>query len=287
MFRKSAFSTSSEQNNRDRHPYVDPAKPTSSISGLIYYTAVAHSTSILSEYAADGNADLPAKAAVCLEHAPKLHARFSHTTNQRRFICLFDAAATYCAITDEALSKKDGYLFLEKVRDAFKAFGKGRGMSLTLGAHFLDDAMAFVMKDLAASFVGIPQREIDRGRVQDATAQSNAGIDFAINSRSAVAPLHDLNFRNLDENAADPATASKLPPQEARNKGKKGKKTTKQQMNEDSETSKEKLIGGHTNLQAGEAKDRKAAAPEMTHTEAQKRWRRTVSSVSHWISSLA
>ncbi|KAI5061256.1 hypothetical protein GOP47_0023761 [Adiantum capillus-veneris] len=162
------------------------------LSSLVHYSAVSKGTIVLSEYTQEGRTESPGMAAACLENVPPLHARFSYTTHQRRFICLLDGVATYCAIMDEGLSKADAFSFLQKVRDAFHAFGKGRGMSLTLGAHFLDDEMTSVMSNLAASFVGIPQREKDRIQAEYQTL-SAAGVDLDVSSPSAVAPLDDMS----------------------------------------------------------------------------------------------
>lgn len=129
---------------------------------LVYYAAVAKGAVIVAEYIAQGNTDMSAIATSCLGSIPPLHSRFSHTTKQRRFVCIIDGIFTYCAIMDEALSKADAFSFLQKNRDAFKSLHKGRGPAsdaLTLGAHLLDEEMVPIMRQHAVLLVGVPQRD--------------------------------------------------------------------------------------------------------------------------------
>ncbi|MCO5584162.1 hypothetical protein L7F22_038085 [Adiantum nelumboides] len=133
------------------------ASPTS----LVYYAAVAKGAVIVAEYIAQGNMDMSAMATSCLENIPPLHSNFSHTTNQRRFLCIVDGIFTYCAVIDEALSKAEAFSYLQKNRDCFKSLYKGRGPdseTLTLGAHFLDEEMVPIMQQHAGLLVGVPQR---------------------------------------------------------------------------------------------------------------------------------
>ncbi|KAH7426738.1 hypothetical protein KP509_10G015200 [Ceratopteris richardii] len=289
MVRKSSLSTSSLSYDRTCNPQCNQEKTSSPLPSLIYYSAVAKGTSILSEYTAEGNSELPAVAAICLENAPILHAKFTHTTNQRRFVCFYDGAARYCAILDEALSKDDAYLFLEKVRDDFKAIGKGRGVSLTLGDHFLDEAMVTVMRNLAAAFVGVPQREKDKVQAEHQLAQCDADIDLAISSRSAVAPLHDLN--NQEDDKKDVLTNERIPYRVSisllASGGERGNKKINQQdkvgSNNNQGDSMDIGSASHPELPRGP----KVASERSTLMERQKMWRRKISSVAHWINSLS
>ncbi|KAI5082351.1 hypothetical protein GOP47_0002094 [Adiantum capillus-veneris] len=134
------------------------ASPTS----LVYYAAVAKGAVIVAEYISKESIGMSAIATSCLENIPPLHSKFSHMTNQRRFICIIDGIFTYCAIIDEALSKAEAFSYLQKNRDAFKSLYKGRGPdseTLTLGAHFLDEEMVPIMQQHAGLFVGVSQRE--------------------------------------------------------------------------------------------------------------------------------
>eukprot|EP00250_Pteridium_aquilinum_P014591 c22081_g2_i1 orf=258-1103(+) len=196
------------------------------LPSLVYYTAVAKGAVILAEYTAEGNADLPAIAASFLDNVPPLHSRFSYTTNQRRFICLIDSVLTYCAIVDEALCKEDAFSLLQKVCDAFKAFGKGRGKSLTLGAHFLDEEMVPVMRNLAASFVGVPQREKERFEAE-LQAQRDTEVDLEVSSPSAVAPLYNMTDHEFDSKTEEKPLGPRSPRMPLIGKVRKGKKKTK------------------------------------------------------------
>lgn len=260
----------------------NPAQCTCPFSSLVYYSAVAKGTVVLSEYASEGGYELPGIIASCLENVPSLHARFSYTTHQRRFICLLDGVATYCAIMDEALSKADAFSFLQKVRDAFHAFGKGRGMSLTLGAHFLDDEMTSVMRNLAASFVGIPQREKDRIQAE-LQFQCDAGGGLDASSPSAVAPLHNMSDHEFNSKTEEERIGSRAPRLPLIGKVRAGKKKMKEAL----ENSGGKTLDKGTNLEVVVDGGLGVASERKRYIDAQKLWRQKVSLIAHWILLLA
>lgn len=247
------------------------------LPSLVYYAAIAKGTTILAEYVAEGNIDLPAIASACLENVPPLHIRFSYTTNQRRFICLLDGVLTYCAIMDEALSKADAFSFLQKMRDAFKSFGKGRGMSLTLGAHFLDEEMVPVMRNLAASFVGVPQRE--KVRIEaELQAQRDAEVDLEVSSPSAVAPLYEMSDHEFDSKTEEKPLGSRSPRMPFIGKMRKGKKKNTEQGKEAMaavEDGGKVMEKGHS-LEILVDRGLGAGAEKSKNTDAHKIWRRKV-----------
>lgn len=253
------------------------AMDASSLPSLVYYAAVAKGTAILAEYVAEGNIDWPAIASACLENVPPLHIRFSYTTNQRRFICLLDGVLTYCAIMDEALSKADAFSFLQKVCDAFKSFGKGRGMSLTLGAHFLDEEMVPVMRNLAASFVGVPQREkihIDA----ELQAQRDAEVDLEVSSPSAVAPLHEMSDHEFDSKTEEKPLGSRSPRMHLIGKMRKGKKKSTEPGKEATAAMEDagKVMEKGNSLEVLVDQGSGAGTEKSKNTDAHKIWRRKV-----------
>ncbi|MCO5558658.1 hypothetical protein L7F22_012244 [Adiantum nelumboides] len=244
------------------------------LSSLVYYAAVANGAAVVSEYTAEGNANLPAIAVACLENVPPLHVSFSYTTNQRRFICLLDGVITYCAIMDEALSKADAYSFLLKVRDGFKAFGKGRGRSLTLGAHFLDEEMVLVMRNLASSFVGVPQ--IEKNRIEaELSAQHSTEVDLEISSPSAVAPLCDMSDHEFDSKTEEKRVGSRFPKMPLIGKVRKGKKT-KEQPKEGPEVKGLKPLDKDSSLEIVVGRGSAPVSEKNKFIELQKAWRRKV-----------
>ncbi|KAI5055314.1 hypothetical protein GOP47_0030459 [Adiantum capillus-veneris] len=281
MFRKSSSSTSHLLSNGSCNLQDHEAQLVTEgidappLPSLVYYAAVAKGAAAVSEYTAEGNADLPAIAAACLENVPPLHVSFSYTTNQRRFICLLDGAITYCAIMDEALTKADAYSFLQKVRDAFKAFGKGRGRSLTLGAHFLDDEMILVMRNLAASFVGVPQREKNRIEAE-LSAQHSAEVDLEISSPSAVAPLYDMSDHEFDSKTAEKRLGSRSPRVPLIGKGRKGKKKTKEQAKDGVEDKGQKAMDKDSSVEVIVDRGMGGGSEKNKFIEMHKAWRRKV-----------
>ncbi|MCO5562787.1 hypothetical protein L7F22_016419 [Adiantum nelumboides] len=228
MFRRLSFSSASLLNDKLCNLHDEQAQTVTPLSSLVMYSAVAKGTVVLSEYTQEGFTELPGIAVACLKIVPPLHTRFSYTTSQRRFICLLDGVATYCAITDEGLGKADAFSFLQKVRNAFRAFGKGCGMSLTLGAHFLDDEMTSVMYNLASSFIGIPQRE--KNCIQaDPRSLCAAGADLDASSPSAVTPLDNMDDREFNLETEEGRLEARAPWLNFIGKARIGKKMIKKQ----------------------------------------------------------
>lgn len=203
------------------------------LQNLVYYAAVAKTTGkntiILADYEDFGAQDFVQMAAKCLQYIPPLHNRFSHTTSNRRFICLIEDFFVYCAIMDEALCKAKAYMFLEHVRDATNVLLLQRDVFLNgLPAHSLHGDMNLFFMNLAASLRGIPQREKVRLREQELLLQSrkDAENEVEINSASAVAPLKEMSHEDFDrqtEHKINTGT-SRSPHMPLIGKGKHGKK---------------------------------------------------------------
>lgn len=279
MFRKSSSSTHYLLSNGSCSLQANEAQlasegtDASPLPCLVYYSAVAKGTAILAEHVTEGNIDLPRVASVCLENVPPLHSRFSYTTNQRRFICLLDGVLIYCAIMDEALSKADAFSFLQKVRDAFKSFGKERGMSLTLGGHFLDEEMVPVMQNLASSCVGVPQREkihIDT----ELQAQRDGEVDLEVSSPSAVAPLYEMSDREFDSKTEEKPLGSRSPWIPLIGKLRKGKKRCKEQGQEVMVAGEDQ--GKVTGLEILADRGTGTGTEKSKDTDVHKLWRRKV-----------
>ncbi|KAH7294072.1 hypothetical protein KP509_28G055000 [Ceratopteris richardii] len=247
MFRKSSSSavhllSDGSCNSLGNEAQVEADNRETPLSSLVYYAAIAKGRAIFSEFAGEGNSNLTTIAAACLENVPPLHSRFNYTTNQRKFLCLLDGQITYCAIVDEALNNADSYSFLEKVRNAFKSFGNARRSSLTLGAHFMDEQMMIVMRNLAATYVGVPEKEKEQleAKVQP---ESETDVDLGVASPPETASTCDSNDRDPSTKAEGKHLVSQFLRLPFITKTKKSKKKSDDQANGVLEDKEEKVKG--------------------------------------------
>ncbi|KAH7426702.1 hypothetical protein KP509_10G013100 [Ceratopteris richardii] len=289
MFRKASYSPSSTTGNGARNMHDGQDHAPSPLSCLIYYAAVAQGASILSEYTIEENTSLSHLAVSCLQNVPALHSRFSHTANQLRFTCLLDNAATYCAITDEALCKEEVYNFLGKTRDAFNCFGKGRGVSFTLGAYLLDGAMVSIMTDLAASFVGIPRKEKENSRshAEPPAALHRSVVDLPISSSSSAASPFESSCQRLASESVEPHSGYKAPQWPISNNGNREKKKFREQVKAHTETKERKPFRNINDLRNAVDGGFPPSPEKNSSIDDQKICRRKVSCVPHWIYPLA
>ncbi|KAL6856939.1 hypothetical protein ACP4OV_018321 [Aristida adscensionis] len=134
----------------------------------------------------DGDPQMEATAALCLEHAPPHHRHFIHTMGSRSYGYLMADGHTFFAIIDPSVGNVGALQFLERVRDVFRNANKKNGFH---------DSMVPAVQRLVASLEKMPHASF----VLDETADRGGSNESSSCSSSKVPLLGKNNGSRKDK----------------------------------------------------------------------------------------
>lgn len=112
------------------------------------YCCIAKGSKVVYSYSSkDGDSQMEATAALCLENVPPYHRHYIHTTGSRSYGFLMADGHTFFAIIDPTVGNVGAFQFLERVRDEFRNTNR----------NSLHDSLLPAVQRLVASLEKMPR----------------------------------------------------------------------------------------------------------------------------------